>query len=104
MDRAFAHDSEAEVAEWLDREGIRWQYEPHTFVLELDAEGTVIQAVTPDFYLPEVDIYLEVTTMRQSLTTRKNRKLRHLNERHGVVATIIYARDLVRLRNTWRDD
>ena len=53
-------------------------YEPHTFVLERDEEGRVTEAFTPDFYLPEQDLYLEVTVMKQSLVTRKNRKLRKL--------------------------
>ena len=53
-----------------------WLYEPRTFVLERDAEGRVTEAFTPDFYLPEQDLYLEVTVMKQSLVTRKNRKLR----------------------------
>ena len=47
-------------------------------MLERDEEGTVIEAFTPDFYLPEQDLYLEVTVMKQSLVTRKNRKLRKL--------------------------
>ena len=37
-----------------------------------------IEAFTPDFYLPDQDLYLEVTVMKQSLVTRKNRKLRKL--------------------------
>ena len=49
-----------------------------TFVLERDEEGRVTEAFTPDFYLPEQDLYLEVTVMKQSLVTRKNRKLRKL--------------------------
>ena len=57
-------------------------YEPRTFVLEEDEEGRVIEAFTPDFYLPEQDLFLEVTVMKQSLVTRKNRKLRKLRERY----------------------
>ena len=57
-----------------------WLYEPHTFVLEQDADGRVTEAFTPDFYLPDQDLYLEVTVMKQSLVTRKNRKLRKLRE------------------------
>lgn len=35
---------------------------------------------TPDFYLPELDLYVELTTLKQSLVTKKNRKLRRLRE------------------------
>ena len=60
----------------LDYYGVSWEYEPHTFVLERDADGRVVEAFTPDFFLPEQDLYIELTTMKQSLVTRKNRKLR----------------------------
>ena len=43
-----------------------------------DEDGRVVEAFTPDFYLPEQDLYLEITVMKQSLVTRKNRKLRKL--------------------------
>ena len=64
----------------LDWHGIPWQYEPTTFVLARDEEGRVTEAFTPDFYLPDQDLYLEVTVMKQSLVTRKNRKLRKIRE------------------------
>ncbi len=38
--------------------------------------GASLEAFAPDFYLPEQDLYIEVTVMKQSLVTRKNRKLR----------------------------
>ena len=31
---------------------------------------------SPDFYLIDEDVYIELTTMKQSLVTKKNRKLR----------------------------
>ena len=36
----------------------------------------MIEAFAPDFYLPQQDLYIELTTLRPQLTTRKNRKLR----------------------------
>ena len=63
-----------------------WAYEPTTFVLEQSADGRVTRAFTPDFYLPEQDLYIEVTVMKQSLVTRKNRKLRKVRERYPDVA------------------
>ena len=47
-------------------------------MLERDADGRVTSAFTPDFYLPDQDLYIEVTVMKQSLVTRKNRKLREV--------------------------
>jgi hypoxanthine phosphoribosyltransferase len=93
----FAHNSERQFAKLLDFYAIDWEYEPRTFVLERDEEGFVTEAFTPDFYLPEQDVYVECTTMRQRLTTRKNRKIRKLREQ-GVIVGILYRRDFERLR------
>ena len=93
----FAHPVEQAVADVLDELGISWQYEPHTFTLEEDENGNVSTAFTPDFYLPEIDAYIECTVMRQSGTTKKNHKVRLAQELHGVVITILYKRDLRRL-------
>ncbi|MDX6510780.1 MAG: hypothetical protein QOE36_284 [Gaiellaceae bacterium] len=82
----------------LDYYGIPWEYEPRTFVLEEDADGRVLEAFTPDFYLPDQDLYIELTVMKQSLVTRKNRKLRKLKERYpGIRAKVFYRRDVERL-------
>jgi len=99
-DVSFAHPVERELASIFDELGIFWEYEPHTFVLECDANGTVVEAFTPDFYLPEQDVYVECTTMRQALTTRKNRKIRKLRAR-GTLVTVLYQRDFERLRRKY---
>jgi len=94
----FAHESEAHLAGLLDGYGIRWEYEPTTFVLEADEEGNVAEAFTPDFYLPDFDTYVELTTMRQPLVTRKNRKVRRLAEVHPeVTVKLLYRRDIERI-------
>jgi hypothetical protein len=94
----FANPAELEYAKVLDWHGIPWQYEPTTFVLARDAEGRVTEAFTPDFYLPEQDLYLEVTVMKQSLVTRKNRKLRKLKELYpDVKVKLFYERDFSHL-------
>jgi hypoxanthine phosphoribosyltransferase len=98
MEPRFAHPVERELARIFDEIGIAWEYEPTTFVLERNEDGTVKEAFTPDFYLPEQDIYVECTTMQQRLTSRKNRKLRRLRER-GVLVTVLYRRDFERLRD-----
>ncbi len=76
----FAHPSEAEFARILDFYGVVWQYEPTTFPLAWDEHGNIIEAFTPDFYLPDQHLYVELTTTHQSLITKKHRKLRRLHE------------------------
>ena len=94
----FVNDAELETAKILDYYRVPWEYEPRTFVLEQDAEGHVVEAFTPDFYLPEQDLYLEITMMKQSLVTRKNRKLRKLRERYPETRIkLFYKRDVERL-------
>ena len=101
----FANDAERECAKVLDFYRVPWDYEPRTFVLERDAEGRVIEAFTPDFYLPEQDLFLEITVMNQRLVTRKNRKLRKLRERYpGVQIKLFYKRDIERLAQRYRFD
>ena len=94
----FASQAELECAKVLDYYGIPWEYEPTTFVLERAEDGRVLEAFAPDFYLPDQDLYVELTLMKQSLVTRKNRKLRKLRERYpDVKIKLFYKRDLERL-------
>ena len=76
----FAHPSEAHIAHLLDFYGVHWEYEPRSFPLEWDAEGRPRLCFTPDFYLPDYDLYLEITTIKPALAHRKNRKIRKLRE------------------------
>jgi hypothetical protein len=101
----FQNEAELECAKILDYYAIPWEYEPRTFVLEQDEEGRIAEAFTPDFYLPEQKLYLEVTVMKQSLVTRKNRKLRKLRERYPHVnVKLFYKRDIERLAHRYRLD
>lgn len=94
----FAHNSERQFAKLLDFYGIEWQYEPHTFVLEQDGEGNPTHAFSPDFYLPGYDLHIEITTLKQKLVTKKNRKVRLLQEQYPEVRiTILYQRDYLNL-------
>lgn len=77
---AFAHPSEEEFANILKFYHIRWEYEPKTFPIGWDEGGNVTESFTPDFYLPDMDLYIELTTMKQSLVTKKNRKVRLLKK------------------------
>lgn len=98
LSSSFAHESEEKIAQLLDFYGIKWQYEPTTFVLERDSAGQPRSAFTPDFYLPEHNLYLEVTTLKQSLVTRKNRKVRRLQaQRPDLSIRILYRSDIERL-------
>jgi hypoxanthine phosphoribosyltransferase len=101
----FANDAERECARLLDFYGVPWRYEPRTFALEEAEDGRITEAFTPDFYLPEQDLYVEVTVMKQALVTRKNRKLRKLRERYpDVRIKLFYRRDIERLAQKFKLD
>jgi hypothetical protein len=94
----FAHPSEEEFSRILDFYKIEWEYEPRTFVLAWDEEGNVTEGFTPDFYLPQQDLYVEITTLRQELVTKKNQKLRRLRELYPEISIkLFYRRDFRRL-------
>lgn len=90
----FVHPSEEELARVLDFYRIRWQYEPRSFPLAWDQAGRVTEAFTPDFHLPDLDLYLELTTLKQSLVTDKNRKIRRFRELYpDIQLKVFYGRD-----------
>jgi len=94
---AFAHPSEEEFARILDFYNIEWVYEPRSFPLRWEGDR-VTEMFTPDFYLPGLDLYVELTTLKQSLVTEKNRKLRHLRELYPEIKiTLLYKKDFYRL-------
>ena len=88
----FSHALEEEFARILDYYGIEWQYEPHTFPLEWDAEGNVTVAFSPDFYIPDQDLYVELTTLRPKLIRHKNRKLRRMAELYPHINVKLFKR------------
>ena len=54
----------------------------------------MVESFSPDFYLPELDLSLELTTLRQSLVRKKNRKLRRLRELYPMLRIkLFYAKD-----------
>lgn len=94
----FAHASEREFAKLLDFYGLRWEYEPRSFPLDRDDGGRVLESFSPDFYLPDLDLFIELTTLKQSLVTRKNRKVRRLRELYpDIHLMVLYARDFRKL-------
>ena len=82
------------MARILDFYRIRWEYEPHTFPILWNLDGAVVESFSPDFWLPELDLYLEMTTLRQRLVRKKNRKLRRIRELYpDIRIKLFYARD-----------
>jgi hypothetical protein len=75
---AFMHPSEEIFANLLDFYRIAWEYEPRSFPVQWGKDGKPLESFTPDFYLPEVDLYVELTTMKQAHVTKKNRKVKLL--------------------------
>ncbi len=78
----FAGPVEETFAKILDFYGIEWVYEPCSFPLETDEHGRVVEAFTPDFYLPQQNLYIELTTLRPHLATYKNRRMRLMREKY----------------------
>ncbi len=98
---AFAHPMEIEFARLLDFYHIPWLYEPTSFALNW-AGDQVTEMFTPDFYLPDQDLYVELTTMRQRLVTRKHRKIRRLRELYpGINVRLLYRHDYLQLLATY---
>jgi len=96
--KIFANASEEMFANLLDFYRIAWEYEPRSFTIQMDPDGNVLEAFTPDFYLPEFDLYVELTTMKQAHVTRKNRKVRLLRELYPQVnIQVFYQKDFENL-------
>ena len=86
------------MARILDFYDVRWEYEPDTFPILWNLDGTVVESFSPDFYLPDLDLYLEMTTLRQKLVRKKNRKVRRLRELYpSLNIKLFYARDFTAL-------
>ena len=94
----FGHPSEQIFANLLDFYRIPWEYEPRSFPVQWDADGRVLESFTPDFFLPEMDLYVELTTMKQANVTRKNRKVKLLRAIYPHVnIQVFYQKDVQNL-------
>jgi hypothetical protein len=94
----FATRTELEAAKLFDYHRIAWEYEPRTFILDQDEQGHILEAFTPDFFLPDLEIFIEVTEMKQSLVTAKNRKVRKMREKYpDIRIKLLYRKDFERL-------
>jgi hypothetical protein len=94
----FAHNSERQFALLLDFYGVPWEYEPRSFPIAWDKDDEPTQFFTPDFYLPEDNLFIEITTMNQKLVTKKNKKVRRIAELYpDVNCKVFYQRDYLHL-------
>ena len=99
----FAHQSEEQFARFLDFYRVEWLYEPACFPLQRDKRGRIRESFTPDFYLPKFDLYVELTTMKQSLVTKKNGKIRRFRALYpDMRIKILYRRDFRKLSLKFR--
>lgn len=78
------------MADELDALGVRWEYEPQLFVLETNGDGHCSEGFQPDFYLPDHDVFVEVTMAK--VQTPKNRKIRKLKEKHPHITIFLFGR------------
>lgn len=88
----FVNPIEEVFARILDFYGIAWLYEPRTFPLAWDAKGNVTVAFAPDFYLPDQNLYVELTTLRPQLSTRKNWKMKRMSELYPEISIKLFKR------------
>lgn len=86
------------MASLLDLYGIQWVYEPIEFPLRWGDGGEVTQGFRPDFWLPGLGCFIEITTADQRLVTRKNAKVRRFRELYPELEiSVLYQRDVVGL-------
>lgn len=92
----FAHPSEEIFANLLSLYGVSWEYEPYEFPLAWDEDGSVTRGFRPDFLLPELSLFIELTVLAQPLVTRKNKKIREFRSLYPEIhLRVIYRRDFL---------
>jgi hypothetical protein len=100
MTRKFAHVAEEQFAKILNFYEIEWQYEPTMFILRTDEEGMIRKGFTPDFYIPEYDVYVEITVMGKP--QKKRKKIAETNNLYPDVNIILMNRsDMEGLRKKY---
>ena len=98
MESRFAHPAEETCARLFERYGLTWRHEPVCFILSRHVDGTIEEAFTPDFFLPELDLFIEITAMDRRYASRKRRKVRRLRALVPALAIVLLeADDLERL-------
>lgn len=76
----FIYRWEEEFARRLDQFDVSWQYKPRTFAVEWDEDGNFVDSFTPDFYLPQLALYLELIPPDDRNSGAKARKVRLLRQ------------------------
>lgn len=71
QEREFANSTQADFAGALDSYQIAWHYKPRTFAIEWDDDGNFVDSLTPDFYLPEYDQYVELASPEYRFAEKK---------------------------------
>ena len=94
----FANLSEEIFAKILTLYGVEWIYEPLEFPLAWDENGAPTRGFRPDFYLPQMHTFIELTILEQRLVTKKNRKVRELRSLYPEVSIeVVYRGDFLAL-------
>ena len=83
---------EANIARLFNYLGIRWQHQPKIFNL-------VSQNYTPDFYLPDDDIYIEVKNFLWKYSKIRDRKFRKLYP--DIKLTLLLKKDYLELEKKY---
>ena len=90
----FAHPSEKTFASFLSLYGHKWEYEPIEFALAWNVNGQPTRGFRPDFYLPELNVFIELTVLEQRLVTKKNAKIRAFRALYPEVElVVVYRKD-----------
>jgi len=90
----FAHPSEKTFSAFLSLYGHKWEYEPIEFALAWNENGQPIRGFRPDFYLPELNVFIELTVLEQRLVTKKNAKIRAFRALYPEVELlVVYQKD-----------
>ncbi len=84
----FANTSEEDFARLLDFYRIEWLYEPHSYPLKW-GKGQMQEVFTPDFYLPDLKLYIELTTLKQDNLLAKKRKINQLRQLYPKVKIML---------------
>lgn len=87
----FANRIELEWAKFFDFYELPWDYEPTVFVFGLSDQGGYF-GFRPDFYLPEQDLYVEITVGKSVTLSRKNKKIRKLRQMYPDVKLKVFRR------------
>lgn len=93
----FAHELEKEFSNLLNKFKVAHLYEPKTFGITYDEQGNIRRGFTPDFYIPELDLYIEITSMNGSSCGKKRKKIEQVWKLYGVKVVLFQKADVTAL-------